>query len=331
MFKRALVGTVLAMVSASVMMLVVAPSCAANRFSHSPTNSGLTQSQNNRARKFDEYGEGGECDEGARLDNFAIHLVKEPATKGYIISYDGRDTLPARLGVRHLRALRYLVEFRGIDPKRLVAIDGGYREETSTELWIAPKRAPAPEPSDTIIVTKETGKSFKYNETYPESAVVPYQEFDDAPEGDAASAGDESTELKQDTAPTQDIAVEPPPALTQETAADDKAEPENYDYLWASEGYARALEAEKADAYVIYYAQREGGYLFALQQIIAGGQNLLVMKHGIKEERIRPIFGGYRDYTIIELWVVPPGASPPVPTPDYEKETASEEANSSSQ
>lgn len=75
-----------------------------------------------------------------------------------------------------------------------------------------------------------------------------------------------------------------------------------------------------------YYAQREDGHLFKLEQIIEGGQNLLVSKYGIQADRIKTLFGGYKEFTTIELWVVPPGATDPVPTTDYEKADTDQEA-----
>jgi hypothetical protein len=213
-----------------------------------------------------------------------------------------------------------------MDPNRLVAINGGFREEAATTLWIAPKDAPAPEPSDTIVVKRERGKAFKYDEAYPESTYIASIEFD-YELGDALNARYEPTVAQQETEPPPSLPVEQP-AQTQETIVDDKDEPENYDYLWASKDYAEVLEAENGIACIIYYAQREDCHLFKLQQIIEGGQNLLVKKHGVKEDRIKTIFGGYRESTTIEVWVIPPGESLPMPTPDYEqvKETLGESA-----
>jgi hypothetical protein len=310
-FTRAFVSTALA-------LYAVAPSCLANRSPRLTIGSIPAQSQKNQARKFDEYGLVGECDEGARLDNFAIHLLKAPTTKGYIIGYDGRETLPARVGFRHLRALDYLVNSRGVDPNRLVAINGGFREAAATELWVAPQSAPAPEPSETIVVKRESGQAFKYNEAYPETTYIPHIEFYYELEN-AADAGNESTVAEEEVEPPPSLPVEQS-APAQETSVDDKDEPENPDYLWASKNYAQAVEAENGIAYVIYYAQHEDCHLFQLQQVIEGGQNLLVKKYGVKEERIKTVFGGYRESTIIEMWVVPPGASHPMPTPDYVKE-----------
>lgn len=320
MFTRAFISKALVVVFAAATMLASAPSCPANPVPRLPSNSIRAQTQNNEARKFDEFGWVGECDAGARLDNFAIQLLNAPTTTGYIIGYDGRDTLPARIGYRHLSALHYLVNARGLNPNRLVAIKGGMREEELTELWIAPKDAPAPEPTNTIIVEREAGKSFKYDEFHPQNAVVQYEEEYTPPQQLDEEPARESAVIQLNISPSEAQSIAAQPEIVLDVPADHKAESEEEDYNWASEDYAQVLEKEQGIACVIYYAQREGGHLFKLQQIMEGGQNLLVKKHGFKEERIKIIFGGYRESTIIEMWVVPPGASLPMPAPDYAQE-----------
>ncbi|MGB7922776.1 MAG: hypothetical protein WCF57_05970 [Pyrinomonadaceae bacterium] len=319
LFKLTFVIAALALVYASGAL-----SCFANRLPHSSSSASIqTQTQEKRALKFDEYDSPGGCELGARLDNFALQLSKEPNSKGYIVVYDGRDTLPARRGIRELIALDYLINMRGMDPNRLVAIKGGDREMAVTELWIAPADAPAPEPSDTIIIKKEPGKAYQYDEAYPTGATVDYDQVD-YNELYLSVAENLPVAPQQETAPAQDSLVEQP-EQTQETIIADPDGAENEDYLWASAGYARALDAEQADACIIYYARRENGHLFSLQQIVETGRNLLVKEHGIKEERIKTIFGGYRESTTVELWVVPPGASLPALAPEYERPNVDEQ------
>lgn len=107
-----------------------------------------TQSSTGAARKFDEFTRLGGCDHSARLDNFAIQLMNDPAATGYLIAYgpegDGGGTGNFRLRVTK----DYLVNSRGIDPDRIKTIYGGpYKdlEESASELWIAPPGAAAPE------------------------------------------------------------------------------------------------------------------------------------------------------------------------------------------
>lgn len=96
------------------------------------------------ARKFDEYGDIGRNDERARLDNFAIQLQQESSARGYIISYGGQCGLNHEALIRANRAKGYLANARAIEARRIVAIDGGYRDELYTELYIVPAGAVPP-------------------------------------------------------------------------------------------------------------------------------------------------------------------------------------------
>ena len=122
-------------------------------------------SYQNEAHLFDRYNQICEEDEKARLDNFGIQLNNEPEAQAYIIYYGGRcysgceEDYPRhrprvpRKGEAKQRAGRiepYLVETRGLDPARIVVIDGGFRESWEAELWIVPKGAPPPPIKPTV-------------------------------------------------------------------------------------------------------------------------------------------------------------------------------------
>jgi hypothetical protein len=112
---------------------------------------------------FDSFGDLC-CDaEKAHLDNFAIALERQPLSKGYIIFYGGRRQhypychSPAqrlqRRGEPEARAARlkpYLVYSRGLNPRQVVVINGGYRESWTAELWIVPNGAGPPNASPTV-------------------------------------------------------------------------------------------------------------------------------------------------------------------------------------
>jgi hypothetical protein len=115
----------------------------------------------NVAREFDKFGNICCEDEKARLDNFAIHLQNEPEAIGYIIFYEGRRYASCynrrpqtpRRGEAQARAARmkpYLTETRGLDAKRVIIINGGYRAEWTAELWIVPMGAEPPKPTPTL-------------------------------------------------------------------------------------------------------------------------------------------------------------------------------------
>ena len=102
------------------------------------------------AKKIDEYGNIRFNDEKARLDNFAIELQNDPTAQGYIVAYGGRRGRAGEAQARADRAKDYLVNTRGIDPSRIVTVDGGYREDLTVELWIVPTGAQAPPNSPTV-------------------------------------------------------------------------------------------------------------------------------------------------------------------------------------
>jgi hypothetical protein len=99
---------------------------------------------------FDEYGNIDFNDEKARLDNFAVQLQNEPKWKGYVIAYGGKRARVGEAKARAERAVNYLINRRGLDADKIEAIDGGYREQSTVELYILPDTLPAPTPTPTV-------------------------------------------------------------------------------------------------------------------------------------------------------------------------------------
>jgi hypothetical protein len=97
-------------------------------------------------RQIDAFGRLGHCDWTARLDNFAIELQNSPAAKGYIVSYSSPEK--QYFASHQSRVSRhYLVETRGLDASRIIAVDGGLRPDLKaglTELWFVPEGAEPP-------------------------------------------------------------------------------------------------------------------------------------------------------------------------------------------
>ncbi len=99
------------------------------------------------ARKIDEYGVVKEADENVRLDSFASGVGANELA--FVITYAGRTGPRGQSNIELKRIRAYLGKL-GITPDRLGAIDGGYKEEISHELWIVPIGADTPRPSPTI-------------------------------------------------------------------------------------------------------------------------------------------------------------------------------------
>lgn len=112
------------------------------------------QTNNPSPRKIDTYGDLIEDDAQGHLDYFLNELQKEPNSKGYIIAYTKPEYPPGTARRYALRSKAYLV-VRGLDPNRVVALDGGRREEITMELWIVPTGASAPVPKPTATPEPE--------------------------------------------------------------------------------------------------------------------------------------------------------------------------------
>jgi hypothetical protein len=111
---------------------------------------------------FDHFGDTCCEDEKARLDNFVNELRNEPTATGYIIYYGGRrlqtcgtkhSRLPRR-GEAQARAARlkpYIVNgWPNFNGKRIIVVNGGYRESWEAELWVVPSGQPPPTPRPTV-------------------------------------------------------------------------------------------------------------------------------------------------------------------------------------
>jgi hypothetical protein len=105
-------------------------------------------------RKFDEFGNVTCEDELARLDAFTVELQKTPESDGYIIVYGGRAGRRDEAKARAARMKFYLVRYRGILGKYIHTLDGGYRDNLTSELWLRRPGESAPVPSPTVKTTE---------------------------------------------------------------------------------------------------------------------------------------------------------------------------------
>lgn len=101
-------------------------------------------------RKFDEFPSIAFDDDKARLDNLAIELQNSPDLTAYVIVYAGRTSRSGQADMLGRRSLDYLTTSRGVDSRRIVVINGGYREEDMIEIWLCPPGATPPQPTPTV-------------------------------------------------------------------------------------------------------------------------------------------------------------------------------------
>lgn len=88
--------------------------------------------------KLYSYGDISFADEKEILNRFAKRLWAEPKSKGYIIAYSGQHTYANEAEVRLARTKNYLVRKCGVTATLLVTRNGGYRENSTIELYVVP-------------------------------------------------------------------------------------------------------------------------------------------------------------------------------------------------
>ena len=94
--------------------------------------------------RFDVYGDLSPSAENERLDKVAAALNGMPDTEATIIAYAGKVTHVNEAAARATCARDYLIKVHRINPDRIKAIDGGYRESLDVEVYIEPKDGDVP-------------------------------------------------------------------------------------------------------------------------------------------------------------------------------------------
>lgn len=124
------------------------------------------------AVKFDEFGDILASDLIARLDNFAVSLQNEPATRGFLIVYRSRRDLPG-LSNKFAHLMKdYLVNSRGLSAERIVTVDGGVASCLTQEIWIVPVGA-TPAIRTDAYSNSFPSAAYKFDEHYYEQRSDP--------------------------------------------------------------------------------------------------------------------------------------------------------------
>lgn len=95
--------------------------------------------------------------EWARLDMLSTMLDNDPKLIAYIVIYGGKTNKYGELKERPKPLIHYLTNKKGIDPKRIKIIEGGFREKFEFEFWTSqsekmfPPLSPTVEPEKVIF------------------------------------------------------------------------------------------------------------------------------------------------------------------------------------
>jgi hypothetical protein len=100
--------------------------------------------------KFGEYVTRDLSANKAQLDKFVLALQQDPTAQGYLIAYGGRTSHPEDAQKAADNATDYTINTRKMDGARTLSGVGGYREQPTIELWIAPAGATPPLATPTV-------------------------------------------------------------------------------------------------------------------------------------------------------------------------------------
>jgi hypothetical protein len=289
-------------------------------------NTDTNNNQNPKeTRKVSEIGKTSECDLGNSLQNVRDgELGADPTAKLYIIIYDDKDRLPSEYDSKRLeQGIREQFAFLGMDENRIVIISGGFRDKLIAEVWIVPEGGNLPEPTNTVPKSK-TPKNKTY--LYDRTAIYNSDYYEDFVSDSFKLKQDEENRLIE-----EQFALEHPEIaeeMRQEEISDDMENQESSEnseeyeeyktepQFWVSSKFGEVLKNQKSSTGVmIFYADEEYFDILKVQTEIENGRQKIVNESKISSNKIKIVFGGYRDDITIEFWVVPNKGKPPIPAP----------------
>ncbi len=94
---------------------------------------------NPEAVKYDEFGRMNSGEVKMRFDGFMVNLQREYTAQGWIINFGANREI-----ARREKLIRSYINFRKLDSSRITFVNGGYRKDQKTELWIVPNGAALP-------------------------------------------------------------------------------------------------------------------------------------------------------------------------------------------
>lgn len=100
--------------------------------------------------KFGEYVTRDLSANKAQLDKFVLALQQDPTAQGYVIAYGGRTSRPDEAQKAADNATDYTINVRKMDGARTLSGVGGYREQPTIEMWIAPAGGTPPLATPTV-------------------------------------------------------------------------------------------------------------------------------------------------------------------------------------
>lgn len=100
------------------------------------------------AKKVDEFGDLPQQDEEGKLGSIINYLSQGTPDRVYIIGYAGRNNVRGYASDVLRRMKAFIAKAGPAD--RVVAVDGGFREQPAYEIWVVPIGAESPKATPTI-------------------------------------------------------------------------------------------------------------------------------------------------------------------------------------
>lgn len=285
--------------------------------------------------KVDEFGRLGDCDASARVDNLFIQLNNIKDAKGYIITYSGLDLLPSQFNEPPiLRQIKSSIMFRRFDLDRVVFIDGGFREKQGGEMFIVPFGSVLPEPSNTIAASKAPTGTFVWGKSVleNESEYLGLDEFrrDDVKakrvEEERLAELEDSIERAKngDHENRVDESVAEEPTAIEEVLSPEKKKELRFE--WVNLGFGVEMTKRKGSSgTLIFYADNDEYDTAKLEKFVEEGRDILVASGKLRREQINVIFGGYRDYPVVEYHLIAKNGKAPQAKPDERPDPVTDE------
>lgn len=280
----------------------------------------------------DDFGSIGDCDFGARLDNFYIQLNNNLDAVGYVIMYPGIDMLPSEGEVPpHMRQMRKYVAFRRYDASRLVFVNGGYRVSGATEFFLVPTGAVPPKPTNTVATPKAPKGTFLWSRSSLSNEEVGLS-YEFVLESVKAKEAEEERlqEIENAKMREDEGNVEAVTDIPVEIVEDEKVDPEQeaaFRYGWFDARFLDQLTQRKdSSGVIIFYADDERYDIAKVRRFVFETRDRFAKQANIRPDLITIKFGGYRSVEEAEYWIMPKGGKTPKPTPE-ERPVEVEEPN----
>ncbi|HEY0458024.1 MAG TPA: hypothetical protein VGC97_02660 [Pyrinomonadaceae bacterium] len=284
-----------------------------------------------------------------RIKRFITQINKERGKKIYIIYYRARKTdyiSQHKISNWAERTKTEIIAGTKSTYDDVLTVDGGYREKNTLEYWIVPKTGEPPTPAPTFtkaetfdcpniylqaegfLFDKDSPVQFSAS-VYPKTDVRYEWKISD---GKIVEGGQGADFIKVDltgsetTRVTAFVDVSGLPFPCEKTALAtvelgrkayrfDSAVRYNESDLFARlDAFMVQLGNNPMMAgYIIVYASRSKGVRDTQRAVASVRRFFAFRRYDIS--RVTIIEGGFREYSTVDTWLVPPGAAPPVPTP----------------